>query len=129
MSKIISSIGLIAVCLIASIAATEHSTADDYSVDELNQVIASNPFVLLLVYNRNAVVCKASGLAVTELEQEFGNRMYVIRSDTTRNRAIYNYLQKIQTPYIDLYKDGKEVDHFGGCLTKAQMKAKIEAHI
>lgn len=129
MSKIISSIGLIVVGLIASIAAIEHSTADNYSVAELNQVIASNPFVLLLVYNRNGVVCNESGLAVTELEKEFGNRMYVIRSDTTRNRAIYIYLQKLQVPYINLYKNGKEVAHFGGCLTKAQIKAQIEAHI
>ncbi len=129
MSKIISSIVLIAVSLIASIAATEHSTSDDYSVDVLNEVIASNPFVLLLVYNRYAVVCKESSLAVTELEQYFGDRMYVIRSDTTRNRAIYDYLQKLQTPYINLYKNGNEVDHFGGCLTKAQIQAKIEAQI
>lgn len=115
--------------LIASIAATEHGTSDDYSVATLNNVIASNKFVLLLVYNRSGVVCSASSLAVTELEQHFGNRMYVIRSDTTRNRAIYNHLQKLQVPYINLYKNGKEVAHFGGCLTKAQIQAIIESHI
>lgn len=106
-----------------------YSTADDYSVNELKDVIASNPFVLLLVYNRNAVVCSESGLAVTDLEQYYGDRMYVIRSDTTRNRDIYNYLKKLQTPYINLYKNGNEVAHFSGCLTKAQIQAKIEANI
>lgn len=125
----ISSIVLIAFCMIASICATEHSTADNYSVDVLNQVISSNPFVLLLVYNGNAVVCKEVGLAVTELEQQYGNRLYVIRSDTNRNRDIYNHLQKLQTPYINLYRDGSEVDHFGGCLSRRQIQAKIDAQI
>lgn len=120
---------IIALCSIASISATEHSTADNYSVDVLKSVIASNRFVLLLVYNRNAVVCKEVGLHITELEQQYGNRMYVIRSDTTRNRAIYNYLQKLQTPYIDLYVNGQEVDHFSGCLSKQQIQAKIDAQI
>lgn len=129
MTRIIPLVSFIAFCLIASSCAIEHSTADDYSVEVLDNVIATNHYVLLLVYHRSAVVCKEVGRVITELEQQYGNRLYVIRSDTTRNREIYNHLQKLQTPYINLYVDGTEVDHFGGCLSKAQIKAKIDAHM
>lgn len=129
---------IIAFCLIAS-CATEHITIDDHGADTISELIKTNRLVLLLVYNQNTVACKRVGLTIAKLEEHFGNSLFVIRCDITRNLATFVHLRYIQTPlvrfmplvdftpYIILYIDGKEADHFSGCLSKSQIQAKIDA--
>lgn len=99
----------------------------DTSFDE--EVLKSPVPVLVDYWAEWCAPCRMLGPIVDQLANEYAGQLKVAKVDTDENTEIANRYRVRSIPTLMLFRDGEPVATKVGALSRAELKAFVDAHV
>lgn len=93
------------------------------------KVLNSKLPVLVDFYSDSCIACKKLAPALGEIEDEFEDKLVVVKVNTNFDLELAQQYEVISNPTILLIKDGEVVDRKTGAQNPAQLKDWITPHL
>jgi thioredoxin 1 len=102
----------------------ERITAENFSEKALEQDLA-----LIEFYSDSCVPCKRMSPILGELEETYGDKLYVGKVNVAYDTSVAEQYEVSKTPTFLLFKKGEQVEKLLGAQKKADMTALVEANL
>lgn len=96
--------------------------------NSFNNIINSNPLVLIDFYANWCGPCKVLGPILKEVKHELDNAIKIIKIDVDKNEVLAAKYQVRGVPTMILFKNGKQVWRQSGVLQKNDILSVIKQH-
>ena len=93
-----------------------------------NEMINSNPLILVDFYATWCGPCKAMTPILQNLKEEIGDDLLIVKIDTDKYQQLSAQYQIRSVPTLMLYKNGKQVWKQAGGMQLAELKRLIASH-
>ena len=97
-------------------------TKDNYDQEVLESAVP----VLMDFWGPRCTNCLALMPAIDQLEEQYKDRLKIVKLDASTNRRMCMTLKLMTLPTFLMFKEGQEVDRITGELTAEHLKLKID---